>query len=96
MKNWMIVICIVLAGVIWGTIPNQAEAKKELFVSPSGSDNSKGTKNKPLKTISKAAKIAKKGTVVTIKKGTYPEHIVLKNSGTKRNRLSFKLKSLIQ
>lgn len=89
LKNLMIVSCILLAGVIWGTIPNQAEAKKELFVSPSGSDNSKGTKNKPLKTISKAAKIAKKGTVVTIKKGTYPEHIVLKNSGTKKEPIIF-------
>jgi len=57
-----------------------------LFVdgaSPAASDAGPGTKDKPWKTLAKAAAAAKAGDVVLVAAGDYPERITLANSGEK-------------
>ncbi len=44
-----------------------------IYVSPSGNDNSKGTKDSPLKTVAMAFKKAVDGSVIVLRKGEYNE-----------------------
>jgi hypothetical protein len=48
---------------------------KEYHVSTAGSDRNAGSKSKPFKTISAAAKIAQPGDVVTVHEGLYRERV---------------------
>ncbi len=54
----------------------------EYHVSPSGLDSNKGSKSKPLKTISAAAHIAQPGDVITVHEGTYRERVNPPRGGT--------------
>ena len=59
---------------------------KDWHVSTSGSDNNKGTKDSPLRTISKAAFLALAGDTVTIHQGTYREWVSPANTGINSER----------
>ncbi|MBF7097344.1 right-handed parallel beta-helix repeat-containing protein [Alkalibacter sp. M17DMB] len=59
------------------------------FVSKSGNDANPGTEAAPWKTIQKAASTLKAGQTVYVKEGTYNERVVLKNSGTSGNYITF-------
>lgn len=48
---------------------------KEFHVSIKGDDSNKGTREKPFKTISHAARIARAGDTITVHKGTYREWV---------------------
>ena len=50
-------------------------------VSVHGNDSNPGTEDSPLKTISKAAKIALPGDVITVHEGTYREWVRPENGG---------------
>lgn len=54
---------------------------KEYHVSKAGSDFNNGSKEAPFKTISKAAKIALAGDVITVHKGIYREWVSPSNGG---------------
>ncbi|NPC78489.1 DUF1565 domain-containing protein, partial [Pyxidicoccus fallax] len=50
---------------------------REWFVSPTGSDTAPGTREKPLRTISKALSLVGPGEIVRVQKGTYAEKLEL-------------------
>ena len=54
---------------------------KEFHVSVTGSDNADGTKERPFRTISKAAKIAERGDRVIVHEGEYREWVKPEHSG---------------
>ena len=59
------------------------------FVSPDGSDKNPGNKQKPFKTIEKAAKIIKPGETCFLRGGVYREQINITTSGTKDKPIRF-------
>jgi alpha-L-arabinofuranosidase len=66
------------------------EYKKEIVVNqrhPKASDRNPGTKELPLKTISKACAIVKPQERVIIYEGVYREMVVLRNSGLSKNKM---------
>ena len=63
---------------------------QNIYVAKNGNDNNSGTEDKPFKTITKAANVAKAGNTVIIKAGTYEEMLIPKNSGTSGNPIIFK------
>ena len=46
-------------------------AKKVLYVAPTGKDTNAGSIKQPLKTLKRASQLAKAGTTVYLRKGTY-------------------------
>jgi hypothetical protein len=61
----------------------------EYHVSLSGSDSNPGTMSRPWRTIQHAVNSVKPGDTVTIHEGTYEEEIVLNNSGTADDPITF-------
>src|SRR5919112_5786884 len=54
-----------------------------LWVSPTGSDINSGGESSPFKTIQAAVKMAKPGTAIMVKEGTYTENVdLMGRSGT--------------
>ncbi len=60
--------------------PRAAEAGT-YYVATSGDDNGSGTETQPLRTIQKAASLARAGDTVLVRGGVYSEHVVLRFSG---------------
>jgi hypothetical protein len=60
-----------------------------LYVSTKGSDSNPGTYEKPLRSIGKAARVARPGTRVLVAPGTYSGGIRTNNDGTKDQRIVF-------
>lgn len=88
-KILLIATLLCVVAVVAGCGKSDAEAKS-IYVSTSGHDQAKGTKAAPFKTLKKASSVAKAGTTVYIRKGTYHEKLVVKNSGTKKEPIIFK------
>ena len=59
------------------------------YVSTRGNDLNPGTITQPWKTVQKAANAAVAGNVVYIRGGTYNERVIIKNSGTTANYITF-------
>ncbi|MET0856115.1 MAG: right-handed parallel beta-helix repeat-containing protein [Telluria sp.] len=62
---------------------------KDLYVAPEGSDANAGTRTAPLRTIQRAASLARAGTAVHVAPGTYAETIVSDVSGSLSARIIF-------
>jgi hypothetical protein len=60
-----------------------------LYVATTGSDSNPGTSSAPLKTIAKAAALAKPGTSVYVRPGTYSGGFVTNTSGTSAARIRY-------
>jgi len=60
-----------------------------LYVSPNGSDSNPGTQSAPFRTILKASKVAKPGTMVHVAPGTYTGGFTTSASGTASARISY-------
>lgn len=60
-----------------------------LYVSPDGLDTGPGTDAQPVKTIARAAAMAKPGMTVVVKDGTYTGSLITSASGTADARISF-------
>jgi nitrous oxidase accessory protein NosD len=60
--------------------PPAPKYAREWFVSPAGSDTASGTRDKPLRTISKALTLVGPGEIVRVQKGTYAEKLELDES----------------
>ncbi|MBN1816044.1 MAG: DUF1565 domain-containing protein, partial [Sedimentisphaerales bacterium] len=54
---------------------------RQIHVSPAGNDQSEGTSNKPLRTISAAAQLAQPGDTITVHEGVYRERIAPPRGG---------------
>jgi parallel beta-helix repeat protein len=59
------------------------------YVSPDGDDSNPGTQSEPWKTIGKAASTLVAGDTVYIRTGTYYERVVLENSGSSNNYITY-------
>ncbi len=59
---------------------------REYHVSPRGDDNAPGTAERPLKTISRAAFLARPGDVVIVHQGVYREKVVPSRGGTSNEK----------
>jgi hypothetical protein len=58
-----------------------AASGRRLFVAPDGDDARPGTPGAPLRTIQKAADLARAGDTVIVRAGVYREHVFLRFSG---------------
>ncbi len=75
-------------GTATGTEKNgtfKVESENIIYVATDGNDTNPGTMEKPLRTIQKAADLAKAGDTVYVRGGTYSEKITVNNSGTKES-----------
>ncbi len=91
MKTRLVVLVSILV-VVAGCGINAEAASKTYYVSTSGDNSASGLAEKTAwRTITHAAKVAGAGDTVKIKGGNYGhEHVVIKNSGTKENYITFK------
>jgi len=79
--NLFMALFIIFALSVNSDIPVNAAVSDHYYVSPDGSDSSKGTEKQPWRSIQKAAESAAPGSTVQIKAGTYYERINIKVSG---------------
>ncbi len=71
--------------LIFLSIATKTVCAQELFVSPTGNDNYAGTKNEPLKTLSKALSLSSQGTIYLLE-GNYKQSTIISNkNGTEEN-----------
>ncbi|WP_288160946.1 DUF1565 domain-containing protein, partial [Streptococcus pneumoniae] len=59
------------------------------YVAPNGNDKNPGTKQKPFRTLKKAASMAKAGATIYMRGGTYKEKLIVRHSGTKKAPVIF-------
>ncbi|MBK3519464.1 DUF1565 domain-containing protein [Carboxylicivirga marina] len=64
--------------LIFLSIATKTVCSQELFVSPTGNDNYAGTKNEPLKTLSKALSLSSQGTIYLLE-GNYKQSTIISN-----------------
>ncbi|USY32394.1 right-handed parallel beta-helix repeat-containing protein [Bacillus velezensis] len=85
---------VLAAGItafVWPkTEANEKTQTDALYVSPAGSDQNEGTKEKPFRTLKHAAGKAEAGTTVLIREGTYDETFEVKHSGTAEKPITFR------
>ena len=74
MKHAIALLLVALAA--------QAAAAKEFHVSVKGDDHNPGSKSKPFRTISAAARVAQPGDEVTVHEGVYWERVTPPRGGT--------------
>jgi len=60
------------------------------YVSTKGSDKNPGSEAKPLRTVQKAASLARAGDTILVRGGVYREHVVLRFSGQKGKPIMLK------
>ena len=64
-----------IATLILLALTSLLASAKEFHVSPDGNDTDKGSRSKPFRTISAAARVAQPGDVITVHRGVYRERI---------------------
>ncbi|MCY7760899.1 right-handed parallel beta-helix repeat-containing protein [Bacillus spizizenii] len=96
MRKWYFILLagaltsVILAFVFDKTKANEEGSGDYLYVSPHGSDQSEGTKEKPFRTLAHASDEAGPGTTVMIRGGTYHETLVVKHSGADGKPITFR------
>lgn len=91
MKKIIFILLAAVAIMVVFVVNNtDGEEDKAIYVAVTGNDQNDGTKSKPFRTLKKAASVARAGTTVLIRKGTYNEKLVVKHSGTKSKPVIFK------
>lgn len=70
------------------TVPNAVQSAT-YYVSTTGNNSNQGTEAQPWRTIQQAASRAVAGDIVYVKAGTYNERVVVANSGTAGNDITF-------
>ena len=61
----------------------------DYWVSPSGSDTEPGNKEKPFRTVQKAADVMRPGDTCTVRGGTYREAVAIRHSGANGKQIRF-------
>jgi len=89
MKVKWLIATVLLVGCT-STSEEAESTAKSLYVAPSGNDDNAGTLKHPLKTVRQATKKATAGTTVYLRKGTYPEAMSVRSSGTKQQPITFR------
>ena len=80
---------VLMAGVAGASHAAVPATTYHLYVSTSGSDSNPGSKTAPLRTITKAASLAKPSTTVHVAPGTYNETVKTRVAGTSSARVYF-------
>jgi len=75
------VVAMILTMAAFLTAP--AVEAGSYYVATSGDDNHSGSEAEPLRTIQKAASLARAGDAILVRGGVYPEAVVLRFSGQK-------------
>lgn len=88
MKKIIVLFCFLMA-TSFVSIACEAKEVKTIYVATNGQDTWSGTKEKPLKTLKKAATKATAGMTIIIRKGTYKEPLIIQHSGTKQKPIRF-------
>lgn len=84
----LVVVGWLLAGdrpLTSSAAPNEAT----VYVAVNGSDNALGTVQQPLRTITRAAQLARPGTLVHVAPGTYRENVLTTTSGSATSRIHY-------
>lgn len=92
-KRFILLLSLGLFGcsATWNQEPAESTAaKKVLYVAPTGKDTNTGSIKQPLKTLKRASQLAKAGTTVYLRKGTFTEALTIKHSGTKQAPVVFR------
>lgn len=90
MKKITIISLLVVLALSMFVSPRPAHAAgNTYYVATNGNDNSSGSQSSPWKTIQKAANVARAGDTVYVRGGTYNERVVVKNSGSAGNYITF-------
>ncbi len=92
-KRFILLLSLGLFGCSATWNQEQAEAtasKKVLYVAPNGKDTNSGSLKRPLKTLKRASQLAKAGTTVYLRQGTYTEALTVRYSGTKQAPVVFR------
>jgi Protein of unknown function (DUF1565) len=63
---------------------------RDYYAAPDGDDGQPGTKAAPLRTIQKAADVARAGDTVLVRAGVYKEHVFLRHSGEPERPIAFR------
>jgi hypothetical protein len=72
------VCCFVLSAFLDGVRPTPFD----VYVSPKGNDSNPGTINKPLKSLQRAADLARPGTTIYVRGGLYCERLKVTSGGS--------------
>ena len=81
LRCFLVAICV--CGFIAGA--------REYHVSPAGDDRNPGTRDRPLRTIMAAARLAQPGDVITVHEGTYRERVTPPRGGASdRKRITYR------
>jgi len=78
---------VIPVAIIIGIAAAQA---RTIHVSPSGDDGNSGAQESPLRTIGKAAEVARAGDVVLVRSGVYKGQVFLRRSGEPGQPIVFK------
>ena len=78
---------LLLLTLLFFTTPLSAAT---LYVAPSGDDTAAGSIEKPLRSITRAAALAKPGDIVNVRGGTYRERVFITSRGTSEKRIVFR------
>lgn len=98
MKHFLLKSRIVLAIVLCflcvaNTMPVSAKTTTKttcIYVAKNGNDKNNGSSKKPYKTLTKALKVAKAGTTIVMRSGTYKGTYCFKKSGSKSAYITVK------
>ena len=75
--------------LLFGLFALSTAEAQNYYVAADGNNNNPGTKEKPWKTITKAASTVQAGATVFIRKGTYHENIEPARSGTASKKITY-------
>lgn len=90
MKKLLMVFSMTVCILIFGMFYINEKQQVEIYVAPNGSDVNSGTKEEPFRTLKKAASVARAGTTVYVREGTYKEELVVQHNGKAFNEVIFK------
>jgi hypothetical protein len=90
MKKFTIISILFVLAISLFVSPRSARAAGNIYyVATNGSDSASGSQSAPWKTIQKAATVARAGDTVYVRGGTYNEKVVVQNSGSAGNFITF-------
>lgn len=89
-KATIVFLAIFAIAAAFAYLTGRDENHLEIYVSIDGDDQQSGTVEQPLKTLKQAALLARAGTTVYVREGTYEEKLTIKHSGSRSMPIVFK------
>jgi hypothetical protein len=89
MKRYSLYLLIFILVLQMFAVPSARAAGNTYYVATHGNDSNNGQFATPFRTIQKAADVAQAGDTVYVRGGTYNEKVIVKNSGSAGNYITF-------